>query len=114
MSAPSIKNRAINATTVFAFPPQHRYYARKIVLSLMQHEDFGRLIEKHVPQRDLKSFQEVVVHLRTKVRFILDYHHGYSAVANPAKLSYILTTEVGKSCDTLNLSNTSIQFLLCC
>ncbi|KAJ8045651.1 TOG array regulator of axonemal microtubules protein 1 [Holothuria leucospilota] len=43
-----------------------RYYARKIVYMLMQHEDFSRLVDRYVPPKDLKSFQEVVVTLKTK------------------------------------------------
>ncbi|XP_071787660.1 TOG array regulator of axonemal microtubules protein 1-like isoform X2 [Asterias amurensis] len=43
-----------------------RFYARKMLYSMMQHESFGKLIEKYVPSKDMRSIKEVLEHLRQK------------------------------------------------
>ncbi|XP_041469429.1 TOG array regulator of axonemal microtubules protein 1-like isoform X1 [Lytechinus variegatus] len=43
-----------------------RYYGRKILFNLMHHEDFDRLIEKHVPAKNLKSIKDILENLKNK------------------------------------------------
>lgn len=43
-----------------------RYYARKMFFTLMHHEDFDRLIEKHVPAKNLKSTRDILENLKNK------------------------------------------------
>ncbi|XP_038076737.1 TOG array regulator of axonemal microtubules protein 1-like isoform X2 [Patiria miniata] len=43
-----------------------RFYARKMLFSMMHHESFNKLIEKYVPAKDLRGLREVLDNLRLK------------------------------------------------
>ncbi|XP_022090984.1 TOG array regulator of axonemal microtubules protein 1-like isoform X2 [Acanthaster planci] len=43
-----------------------RFYARKMLYSMIHHESFNKLIEKYVPAKDLRSLKEVLENLRLK------------------------------------------------
>ncbi|XP_071963781.1 TOG array regulator of axonemal microtubules protein 1-like [Antedon mediterranea] len=43
-----------------------RYYGRKIFHALIHHEDFDRLLKKHVNAKDLTSLRDILENIRTK------------------------------------------------
>ncbi|XP_006824155.2 TOG array regulator of axonemal microtubules protein 1-like [Saccoglossus kowalevskii] len=44
--------------------PETRYYGRKIMYKLMNHEDFEKLLAKYVPHKDLRQVREILEKLR--------------------------------------------------
>lgn len=51
---------------VWFFCP-HRYFGRRMLLSLSSHPDFDKNLEKYIPNKDLQAVRETVLTLRTKV-----------------------------------------------
>lgn len=45
-----------------------RYNGRRILYTLMAHQDFDRMLSKHLPANTLRNVQEIVEGLKTKVR----------------------------------------------
>ncbi|XP_077995867.1 TOG array regulator of axonemal microtubules protein 1-like [Glandiceps talaboti] len=44
--------------------PETRYYGRKIMYQLMNHEDFEKLLTKYVSQKDLRPLKDIIERLR--------------------------------------------------
>lgn len=48
-----------------------RYNGRKILYILMAHQDFDKMLSKHLPSNTLRNIQEIVEGLKTKVYLTL-------------------------------------------
>lgn len=49
----------------------HRYFGRRMLLSLSSHPDFDKILEKYIPTKDLPTVRDTVFTLKTKVRCFL-------------------------------------------
>lgn len=45
----------------------HRFYGRRMLLSLSSHPDFDKILEKYIPTKDLLTVRDTVFTLKTKV-----------------------------------------------
>ena len=45
-----------------------RFYGRRMLLFLSSHRDFDKMLEKHIPAKDLAAVRDTVFTLKTKVR----------------------------------------------
>ncbi|XP_067894955.1 TOG array regulator of axonemal microtubules protein 1 isoform X2 [Heterodontus francisci] len=63
-----ITDRIVHAVVKFAQDgsQETRYYGRKMLFVMMSHHDFDKLLEKHLPPRDLPYIRDTVTHLRQK------------------------------------------------
>ncbi|XP_072424528.1 TOG array regulator of axonemal microtubules protein 1 [Chiloscyllium punctatum] len=63
-----ITDRIIHAVAKFAQDgsQETRYYGRKMLFIMMSHHDFDKVLEKHLPPRDLPYIRDTVNNLRQK------------------------------------------------
>ncbi|KAL8617594.1 hypothetical protein ACOMHN_033140 [Nucella lapillus] len=63
-----ITERVLPATAQFVLDgsPETRYYGRKILHLLMPHQDFSRMLTRHLPPNTLRNVQDVVDSLKNK------------------------------------------------
>lgn len=59
-----------NVVTFCSCFSTHRYFGRRILLSLSSHPDFDKILEKCIPSKDVMTVRDIVFTLRAKVLFL--------------------------------------------